>query len=646
MRYKIVIAIFLLFWGVMIARLYHVSIKSNFYYEGLAKDNIERKRFIKPVRGEISDLNGNLLAMNQIGFSISIVPHLKVKKDGQKKNKLEVIVDKLVETFPDLNKTIMMKVYKKHNSPYNHAFIKVVDFIHYADMMGAYPKLSLHEEIKIEAETKRYYPYGKYGAHIVGYTGRSNKKENKKDPVVKEVGKIGKSSLERYYNSVLEGELGYEVSKVTATNKAIDVLEKKLPQDNKNLQLNIDINLQQMIYERFGEATGVAIVMRTNGEILSAVSYPSYDPNLFVGGISSKDWKALQQDLAHPFTNKIIHGTYPPGSAIKMGMALAFEKAQPNILATSEYCSGYITLGKGKGKHKFRCWSRWGHGDVPLRKAIRESCDVYFYNKSLKVGINAMAKHLRSFGLGVKTGVDLPKEYNGVIPDKAWKMKRFKQPWYMGETVIAAIGQGYDLVTPLQVARYTALMATSNLVTPSIARIVDGKPTKRKVVPMQFKPYYLNEIRKGMYDVCNSKKGTAFKTMSKLPVIVAGKTGTSQVVSIPQSTKKRLKEEELAYYSRSHAWITTYAPYDDPKYIVTVLVEHGGHGGSTSGPIAADIYRWLYKNGYFKKKPEEVSENKELNASNKIDVDNEVVSVKKKRVKSKSKVETSHADLF
>ncbi len=646
MRYKIVIAIFLLFWGVMIARLYHVSIKSNFYYEGLAKDNIERKRFIKPVRGEISDLNGNLLAMNQIGFSISIVPHLKVKKDGQKKNKLEVIVDKLVETFPDLNKTIMMKVYKKHNSPYNHAFIKVVDFIHYADMMGAYPKLSLHEEIKIEAETKRYYPYGKYGAHIVGYTGRSNKKENKKDPVVKEVGKIGKSSLERYYNSVLEGELGYEVSKVTATNKAIDVLEKKLPQDNKNLQLNIDINLQQMIYERFGEATGVAIVMRTNGEILSAVSYPSYDPNLFVGGISSKDWKALQQDLAHPFTNKIIHGTYPPGSAIKMGMALAFEKAQPNILATSEYCSGYITLGKGKGKHKFRCWSRWGHGDVPLRKAIRESCDVYFYNKSLKVGINAMAKHLRSFGLGVKTGVDLPKEYNGVIPDKAWKMKRFKQPWYMGETVIAAIGQGYDLVTPLQVARYTALMATSNLVTPSIARIVDGKPTKRKVVPMQFKPYYLNEIRKGMYDVCNSKKGTAFKTMSKLPVIVAGKTGTSQVVSIPQSTKKRLKEEELAYYSRSHAWITTYAPYDDPKYIVTVLVEHGGHGGSTSGPIAADIYKWLYKNGYFKKKPEEVSENKELNASNKIDVDNEVVSVKKKRVKSKSKVETSHADLF
>ena len=186
MRYKIVIAIFLLFWGVMVARLYHLSIKSNYYYEELAKENIERKRFIKPVRGEISDINGNLLAMNQIGFSISIMPHLKVKE-----HTLERVVDKLVETFPDLNKTVMMKVYKKYNSPYNHKFIKVVDFIHYPDMIGAYPKLSLYRELKIEAETKRYYPYGKYGAHIVGYTGRSNKKENKKDPVVNVVGKEG-----------------------------------------------------------------------------------------------------------------------------------------------------------------------------------------------------------------------------------------------------------------------------------------------------------------------------------------------------------------------------------------------------------------------------------------------------------------------
>ena len=593
MRYKFVLLVFFGFWAVMITRLYHVSIKSNFYYEGLAKENIERKQFIKPVRGEIFDASGKLLAMNQIGFSVSIAPHLK-----RESKELDMVIDRLIGTFPDLNKTVMLKVYKKHNSPYNHTYIKVVDFIHYADMMGAYPKLSLVPNLKIEAETKRYYPYGKFAAHIVGYTGRSNTKENKKDPVVNEVGKVGKSGLERYYNKVLEGELGYKISKVTATNKAVDTLKKVEPKDNKNITLNIDIDLQKMIYERFGEHTGVAIVMRTNGEVLAAVSYPSYDPNLFVGGISSKDWKALQSDLAHPFTNKFIHGTYPPGSSIKMGMALAFSKSLPGVLDTSEHCKGYITL--GKSEHKFRCWASWGHGRVGLRRAIRESCDVYFYNKSLKVGIDAMAKYLRTFGLGVKTGVDLPKEYAGVIPDKAWKRKRYNQSWYKGETVISAIGQGYDLVTPLQVARYTGLLATSYLAVPHMAKAVDGIEIKPKLKHIDFDAHYLDEIRKGMYDVCNTQGGTAFKTMSHLPVLVAGKTGTSQVTSIPQSTKKRLKESELAYFHRSHAWLTTYAPYAKPKIVVTMLVEHGGHGGSTAGPMVADIYRWLFRHGYFK----------------------------------------------
>jgi len=601
MRYKFIIVVFLLFWGVMIARLYHISIKSNFYYQELAKDNVERKEYLKPVRGEIEDRNGHLLAMNQIGFSISIIPHLKYtkRKDGNA-TKFEKIVDKLVDTFPDLNKTIMMKVYKKESSAYNHKYIQVVDFIHYSNMMSAYPSLSVYDEIKIEAETKRYYPYGKYSAHIVGYTGRSNKKENEADEVVDIVGKVGKSGLERYYNSVLEGELGYEIDKVTATNKSIGLIEKVAPKDNKNLKLNIDIDLQQMIHKHFGKATGVAVVMRTNGEVLAAVSYPAYDPNLFVGGISTKNWKALQEDLAHPFTNKIIHGTYPPGSAIKMGMALAFEKAKPGILGNSEYCNGHITI--GKSSHKFRCWKKYGHGTVHLRKAIRESCDVYFYNKSLQVGIDAMSEHLHSFGLGVKTGVDMPREYSGVIPNKAWKRKRFNQPWYLGETVIAAIGQGYDLVTPLQVARYTSLIATGNLVTPQIASVIDENQTQNKIVPIEFDKY-IYEVRKGMYDVCNVLGGTAYKVMHDLPVIAAGKTGTSQVTSIPQSTVHRLKEHELAYFHRSHAWITTYAPYDDPQFIVTVLIEHGGHGGSTSAPMAADIYKWLFSHGYFKKKP-------------------------------------------
>ena len=593
MRYRFSVLIFLIFWGIMIARLYQLSIKSNYYYQELAKENIERMLYLKPVRGEISDVNNKLLAMNRIGFSISIMPHIS-KESGL----LEKVANLLVNKFPDLNKSVLMKVYKKNSSFYNHKYIKVVDFVNYADMMEVFPSISIFKEIKIEAETKRYYPYGKYVAHIVGYTGRSNTKENEEDAVVEEVGKVGKSGLEKYYNSILEGDLGYEVSKVNAKNKEIELLERKNPVGNRNIKLSVDIGLQQMIYERFGDAAGVAIVMKTNGEIISAVSYPSYDPNLFVGGISKKEWKALQENVDHPFTNKFIHGVYPPGSTIKMGCALAFEKSSPNILSESEYCKGHIEL--GKNKHKFRCWNTRGHGKVKIRRAIRESCDVFFYNKSLKVGINKMAENLRLFGLGVKTGVDMPREYNGIIPDKVWKMKRYKQPWYMGETVIAAIGQGYDLVTPLQISRYTALMATSNLVTPSMASYVDNNRTKRHMKHIAFDTHFIKEIRKGMFDVCNSKRGTAHRTMGDLPILVAGKTGTSQVKSIPQNVKKRLREDELEYYHRSHAWITTYAPYNNPQYIVTVLVEHGGHGGSTAGPIAADIYKWLYKNNYFK----------------------------------------------
>jgi len=600
MRYKITLLLFILVWAGMIIRLYHVSVKSNFYYEGLAKANVERKEYIKPVRGEITDINGNVLAMNQIGFSLSIKPHLSMKSVEGKKSQLEQAVDILIETFPDLNKTVMMKVYKKKSSPYNHKYIKVVDFIHYADMMGAYPKLSLYDGIKIEAETKRYYPYGKYCAHIIGYTGRSNTKENEADEVVDVVGKVGKSGLERYYNTFLQGELGYQIDKVTARNRAVEVLEKMAPKDNRNLELNIDVDLQKMIYEHFKDKEGVAIVMRTTGEIIAAVSYPAYDPNLFVGGISSKDWRALQEDLKHPFTNKIVHGTYPPGSSIKMGMALAFDKAKPGILEKTEHCSGYMTI--GNSSHRFRCWKHSGHGKVWLRKAIMQSCDVYFYKKSLQVGIDEMAKYLRSFGLGVKTGVDLPREYNGVIPDKAWKRKRFNKPWFLGETVIAAIGQGYDLVTPLQVARYTALVATGNLVTPRVAKKIDRVDVNMTSVPMAFNPISISEIRKGMYDVCNTPGGTAYRLMHDLPIKVAGKTGTSQVTSIPQGMGKRLKESQLAYFHRSHAWITTYAPYDNPQFVVTVLIEHGGHGGSTSAPMAGDIYRWLYKSGYFKSK--------------------------------------------
>jgi penicillin-binding protein 2 len=593
----------------LIFQIYQISIKSNTYYENLAQINIERKYFIKPVRGEILDRNGKLLAVNDIGFSIKLAPHLK--RDGKIFNST---LDSIIKEFPDLNRTKLLKKYNKKESAYNHRFIPIVDFIGYKEMIGAYPKLTINKYLKIESETKRLYPAGSMATHVVGYVGRSNKKQNIYDReknaietkdngelvgVVETVGVIGKTGLEREYNKVLQGELGYRMVKVSATNKEVAEIERKEPIEDQNLILNLDLALQKKINELFVGQAGVAIVMHVNGDIIGAVSYPSYDPNLFVGGISSKKWKALIDDFNHPFTNKIVGGTYPPGSAIKMGMALSFSKAGTS-LDKSEHCRGFITM--GKNAHKFRCWSHYGHGKVGLRKAIRESCDVYFYNKSLQTGINAISDTLHELGLGVKTGVDLPGEKAGIIPSKPWKMKRYKQPWYRGETVIAAIGQGYDLVTPLQIARYTAFLATGLLPTPHFAKTVAGEDVATEYTSIDVNQKHLNTIRMGMYDVCNSPHGTARRAMSKLPITVAGKTGTSQVISIPRGEKRRMKESEMDYYSRSHAWLTTYAPFKDPQYVVTVLVEHGGHGGSASGPIAAEIYKWMANEGYFGEK--------------------------------------------
>ncbi len=638
MKYKILFAFFFLVWGVMIVRLYQISIKSTYYYQELAKENIERKLYIKPIRGEIIDISGKLLAMNRIGFSVSIKPHLK--RDGKRLNR---VVDNLVQTFPDLNKTIMMKVYKKSSSAYNHKYIKVVDFVRYRDMMRFYPILSMDEDIKIEAETKRYYPYGKYAAHIVGYTGRSNKKENEKDFIVDHVGVTGKSGLERQYNETLQGELGHTISKVTATNQEVEILEYKKPVENQSLVLNLDMDLQMMISKRMKEMAGVIIVMRTNGEILAAVSTPTYDPNMFVGGISKKDWKVLQEDPEHPFTNRLVHGTYPPGSTIKMGIAIADSLSSKGHIFDKEHCRGWITI--GRSSHRFRCWKKHGHGTVDLRKAIRESCDVFFYNKSLEIGIDSMSKSLKSIGLGVKTGVDLPREYNGIIPDKNWKMKRFKQQWYKGETVIAAIGQGYDAVTPMQLARYTNLLATGNLVTPHFAKVVNGVHVQPEMKQVALDPEVMRVIHEGMYDVCNTLHGTAYRAMHNLPITVAGKTGTSQVVAIAQNVVNRQKEHDMEYWKRSHALLTTYAPHDKPKYIITSLIEHGMHGGSTNGPILADIYKWMFERGYFSEdtntiKASEVNATKTAEA-NATQAEPEVVSSEAPKIRNVIKLSDS-----
>ena len=590
MRVKFLLALFSFIIALLLVRVYYLSIKSNSYYETLAKQNMIKKEWILPIRGEIYDRNGIPLAINKIGFKIMFKPHLS-------KRRVEELVTMIKRSFPQVDPKKMLRRYTKYNSAYNHDPVLVLPFIEYKKMLPFYTKLSFNEDIVIKPAFLRYYPLKSVASHVIGYVSRTNTLEAKKDEIAKRTGVIGKSGIEKFYNSYLEGSLGYRLVKVTAFNEEIEELKREKPVQNRNLYLTLDIRLQKYIQKLFKDKAGVAIVMKTDGEILAAGSYPEYDLNLFVNGISKKRWKELITDLNHPFTNKLVNGLYPPGSTIKMGVALAFLDSRKISAYTPFYCSGAIEL----GKRKFRCWKQTGHGEVRLIDAIRESCDVYFYEGSLRVGINKIAHDLRNMGFSKKSGVDLPNEFIGVIPDKDWKKRKYHLPWYKGETLVSSIGQGYDLVTPMQIARYTALLASGKLPKPHFAdRFVDRmyKPTFEDVLT-PFQKRVLPYIRRGMYEVCNKPHGTAYgKILTK--VRVAGKTGTAQIISIPQDEKKRMKEEELAYFTRSHAWLTTYAPYKKPKIVVTVLVEHGGHGGSAAGPIVSKIYNKLIELGYIK----------------------------------------------
>ncbi len=597
MKIRIVVALFILVWVVLLVRIYQLTVKSNAYYETLATQNIIKREWILPVRGEILDRFGKPIAINEIGFKILIDSHLSSKKRAPL---LKRALKEIKRAFPDQNLTRLEKRYRRYDSPYRHEPIEVVRFIPYEKMLAHYTALSRKENIRIKPTTKRHYPYGAMTAHIVGFVGKANEKDMAGDEVVKLTMTTGKSGLEKYYNTFLEGEPGYKKIKVSAFNKLVEVLETVPPKEDRTLKLNIDMRLQAFIsnlFEREHKA-GAVIVMRRDGAILSAGSFPAFNPNEFVSGISRKEWKKLIEDLQHPFTNKLIHGLYPPGSVIKPGVALAFVDSKKVSAYTKFYCNGSIEL----GKHRFRCWKSAGHEETDMIKAIRESCDVYFYKGSLLVGIDKIAHELRNMGLGEKSGIDLPNEFIGAVPDKVWKMSKYGQPWYMGETLNASIGQGYLLVTPMQIARFTALMATGKLPTPYLAQSLAGKAVEPKledVLTLREKRV-LPLVQRAMYEVCNSPKGTAYEALKGTKVKVAGKTGTAQVIGIPQEEKKRMKEAELAYYHRSHAWLTTYAPYKNPKYIVTILVEHGGHGGSAAGPIAKEIYNWLVDNGYMK----------------------------------------------
>ncbi|EHD3191169.1 penicillin-binding protein 2, partial [Campylobacter jejuni] len=572
------------------------------YYEELAKQNAIKTEFLPPVRGQITDRNGTLLAINDLGFSISIKPYLSIKKSN--KGILDKELSELTNLFPDLNASKLAEIYKRNDSYYNQDFIKVVDFIPYDEIIPHYSELNLNKTIKIDPVVKRKYPFGKLASHIIGYVGKANLQDVQENEIAKLSNYTGKSGIERYYNDILQGEKGTRVYKVNALNQEVEQLSYT-PAMSNDIELTIDIELQSYLTSLFEGNAGAAIIMNVNdGSILAAGSFPEYDLNPFVTGISFKDWDELSNSLDHPFTNKLINGYYPPGSVVKMGVGLSFLNSK-NISPSTQYvCNGSIELG---GRF-FRCWNRSGHGPVDLKHAIKYSCDVYFYNGSLQVGIDQISETLSRIGFGAKTGVDLPSEFVGTLPSKEWKMQRYRQSWFQGDTLNTAIGQGNFLATPMQIARYTAQIAKGGEVIPHFLKSIENNNNttienqmdeNKKEIFTLFEKSQLPYIRDAMYAVANEQGGTSYRYLHNLDVKVAAKTGTAQVVGFSQTDKNRVDEKQFEYYTRSHAWLTSYAPYSKPKYVVTVLLEHGGRN-ITSGATVAKIYQKMIELGYFK----------------------------------------------
>ncbi len=594
MKIKFIIVVFSIVWITMIVRVFFLAVESNVYYKKLSHQNTIKNEQIAPVRGEIVDRNNKPIAINKLGFKIQLTPHLRSKKNIDIFN---AELDNIITLLPKLDREKIVKNYIKKDSFYNHNFIDVVHFIPYEDMLGVYTTLNLRENVRIVPAPKRYYPYKNIGAHIIGYVSRANRKDIDKDSLLELIGYTGKTGIEKYYNGYLQGTPGRRKIKVNANNQEIEELEYESADEDRKLTLSIDIELQKYISTLFKKKVGAAIVMGVDGSILAAGSFPNYDLNIFVSGMSYDMYNDLSSSLDHPFTNKLINGLYPPGSTIKPTLGLLYITTDLTERWKVD-CKSHMPL----GKRVYRCWKKKGHGITDVRKAIRESCDDYFYKGSLVLGNQKMSEGFLRYGLGQKTGIDLPNEFIGIVPSREWKRKKYNRSWNIGETVNTSIGQGDFLTTPMQIAQQTALLATAKLPIPHLAKMVGDEEyqSEYKEVFNKKELRKLKKIQKAMYEVCNYPTGTATHYLHS-KVKIAGKTGTAQVVAIKQDVEKRKLEHEMAYYRRSHAWFTSYGPYKNPQYVVLVMIEHGGHGGHAAGGIVSNIYNKLLELEYIKK---------------------------------------------
>ena len=438
--------------------------------------------------------------------------------------------------------------------------------------------------LEIVTRAKRFYPEGKEFSHILGYVAEANEKELADDPYLALGDTVGKQGIEYVFEQRLRGRKGLNSVEVDVLGRSLGKTLQEKPRNGENLQLCLDAGLQKKLFALLGDQTGSIVVLEPHtGRLRALVTAPSYDNNMFVGGLSQKDWVALRDDPFHPLQNRAIQSVYPPGSVWKLMMAGLFLKEGVSP-SQKIVCTGAVQM----GNRVFRCWSRWGHGGVDLIRSLMQSCDVYYYTLGEKMGIDRINAFARACGFGSRTGIDLPYEKAGLVPSREWKKRRSGEPWYRGETLNVSIGQGYTLTTPLQVATFVgALLNGGKLLKPQL--LEDAEPEVRGVIPISDQHRKL--ILEGMRQTADT--GTA-KVLRRTDAVIGGKTGTAQVVRVRMVGDRRQRKEEMAYLERDHAWIASWGSKDGVDVVVVVMLEHGGGGSSAAGPVARDVYNILY----------------------------------------------------
>lgn len=572
-------------FAVLGARMRYLSVEQADEFRLLAEENRINMRLIPPERGLIQDRNGKLVAGNEQNYRVTLT-----REDA---GDVETVLNRLSHLIPmtidDLDR---VKKDLERNSPF--VPIIVADRVAWQD----FSKIALNAPtlpgVSPEVGLSRHYPLVEDFSHVIGYVGPVSEKDlaelTDPDPVLTipkfQIGKIG---VERWMEDTLRGSAGNKRIEVNAVGRVMRELERTEGVPGADIQLTIDADVQNFVQVRLGDLSAACVVIDVNsGELIACTSAPGFDPNLFVRGITQRDYSTLMENDHRPLANKSVQGAYPPGSTFKIITALAALSAGVITPDTTHYCPGYIEF----GNRRFHCWKHGGHGTVDLARSLEQSCDVFYYEVAQKVGIDAIAEMGKRMGLGVRHDLPMSAITEGIMPNKDWKQERWGQDWRIGDTINASIGQGYVLASPLQLAVMTARVATGRAIEPRLIKSVGGKPVE---VPepqsLGLDPAFLRAVQIGMYDVMNSERGTAKSSrIADEAMLMAGKTGTSQVRNISAAERARgvTSNEDLPWNRRDHALFVGFAPYEAPRYAVAVVVEHGGGGSTVAAPIARD----------------------------------------------------------